>query len=215
MKPKTTIVTIPNLSDSAKLANWSKPGEPTVILKMTSIGNNQPFTYRAGDKTFMFRWSSPDAGHVLRVPLNLWMQDKAKLAHEMLAQKRIGHSIVVLFEMPKQPDLRISPPEMGAADTSDNDQNVVGLVEAPTAAPAVETPIPGVITSSESIPDAKAAPAIYDIAYDLTEAPKRIKELAALIGVPESGLREAIALPESRVEVTGPGWVRRKESQPA
>jgi len=143
-----------------------------------------------------------------------------------------------------------SPPEMGAADTTPA-QNVVGLSDEPTVAPAVEAfpatkvedwPVP---TTEQvavveppvlaSILDSDLAPtvedagsvllvrdvvkadatALCDLAFDLIEPPKRIKALAALLGVEEDALRVAIALPESKVELANAGWVRRKESTAA
>lgn len=93
-----------------------------------------------------------------------------------------------------------SPPEMGAADTIPA-QNVVGLSDEPTAAPAVE--------------DEVLLGPIASHAFSLVESPKRIKALAALLGVEESTLRNAIDSPGSQVELAAAGWVRRKESPTA
>lgn len=254
MKPNTTLVTIPALSDSTTLAKFQTPGDPVVIVKMTSVGNNQPYTHRAGDKSFIFRWATEQQGHILRVPLALWMQNKAKLAHELLDQRQSSRSLIVLFEMPAVETVVTEflaqsfskSPEMGAADTPPA-QNVVGLSEEPTAAPAVgewhqpkedtvykalcddggdseSTPDnhsvggvdlrSGITAATETAQDADAA-ALSDLAYDSCDTPKRIKALAALLGVEESALREAIDSSSSRVELAAAGWVRRKESQPA
>lgn len=259
MKPNTTLVTIPALSDSATLAKFQTSGDPVVIVKMTAVGNNQPYTHRAGDKSFIFRWASELQGHILRVPLALWMQNKAKLAHELLDQRQSSRSLVVLFEMPAPSEIKlceVSEPvdlrpgnvifsptssEMGAADTTPA-QNVVGLSDEPTAAPAVEQELRSTYLTEdeqdeadrryrESLPPVKEEPVlntkespttvhsteeiICQQAYELCDTPKRIKALSALLGIPEAGLRDAIDLPASRVELAAAGWVRRKESQPA
>lgn len=245
MKPNTTLITIPALSDSTVLAKWQTPGEPVVIVKMTVVGNNQPYTHRADDKSFIFRWSTDQQGHVLRVPLSLWMQNKAKLAHQLMDQRRATHALIVLFEMPAvaavftEPAESFTSPEMGAADTTPA-QNVVGLSEEPTAAPAEDwskvpsddpsrdgTPVDdegkdanedatatAEITqdAEDQIPEASLEQRIYEAVY---EKPKRLNELAASLGVMGDSLRNSIARPESRVELAAAGWVRRKESQPA
>ena len=59
------------------------------------------------------------------------------------------------------------------------------------------------------------AATLYDHAFSLVESPKRIKALAALLGVEESTLRNAIDSPGSQVELAAAGWVRRKESPTA
>lgn len=87
----------------------------------------------------------------------------------------------------------------GATDTANEGdvQNVVGLSQAsqPTVAPA-------------SITDDKLA----ELAFDNVEQPKRIKALAAILGVEEEALRAVIKSPNSKVELAQAGWVRRKES---
>jgi len=113
-----------------------------------------------------------------------------------------------------------SPPEMGAADTIPA-QNVVGLSDEPTAAPAVEWKQPEgdvvykVAVDEPTAEQAAESAALYDLAFDLVESPKRIKALAALLGVEESTLRNAIDSPGSQVELAAAGWVRRKESPTA
>ena len=109
---------------------------------------------------------------------------------------------------------------MGAADTTPA-QNVVGLSDEPTAAPAVEWKQPEgdvvykVAVDEPTAEQAAESAALYDLAFDLVESPKRIKALAALLGVEESTLRNAIDSPGSQVELAAAGWVRRKESPTA
>lgn len=116
------------------------------------------------------------------------------------------------------------PTEKGATDTASDALNVVGpgLAE-PTVAPASETFTPTaegtvyeikVDTPDTTLEDDKplVSDEIAGQAYDLVEQPKRIKALAALMGVDEAILREAITSPASKVELVNPGWVRRKEA---
>ena len=114
--------------------------------------------------------------------------------------------------------------QMGATDTDATLRNVVGPENAPTVAPAAETDSTsqGELDSSEphtlapagSIPAPDTISEPFDIAqaaYDLVESPKRIKALAALLGVEEPALRAAIDKPESKIELAQAGWVRRKD----
>ncbi|MDI1310742.1 hypothetical protein, partial [Prosthecobacter sp.] len=50
---------------------------------------------------------------------------------------------------------------------------------------------------------------LHEAAYDLVETPKRLKALAALLGVAEDALRAAIAHSDSKLELASAGWVRR------
>jgi len=101
-------------------------------------------------------------------------------------------------------------PQMGATDTSAEVRNVVGPDDVPTVAPASSP-------SNETTADDGSQHMVGDVhlfqaAYDLVESPKRLKALAALLGVEETPLREAIGCPMSKVELVTAGWVRRKES---
>ena len=124
------------------------------------------------------------------------------------------------------------PTEKGATDTASDALNVVGpgLAE-PTVAPASKTspaviiapaPLSGPgLTGNEPITDEAfranmslqtIEKPMHELAYDLVEQPKRIKALAALMGVDEAILRESTTSTASKVELVNPGWVRRKES---
>lgn len=138
---------------------------------------------------------------------------------------RIANAVSGTIEAPAT----ISLTEKGATDTTSNALNVVGpgLAE-PTVAPASDDPFmlpaegtvyeiavdaPAVeAPPSDAIPAVATAPTLDELAYDLVEQPKRIKALAALMGVDEAILRKAITCPASKVELVNPGWVRRKEA---
>lgn len=104
------------------------------------------------------------------------------------------------------------PTEKGATDTANEGdvQNVVGLSQAsqPTVAPALEETSEPQTQDAPSITDDKLA----ELAFDNVEQPKRIKALAAILGVEEEALRAVIKSPNSKVELAQAGWVRRKES---
>jgi hypothetical protein len=102
MKPTTpTTTTLPARSDSSTLAKYHRPGEPIVIVKFTGVGNPSPYDFRAKDnRSYIFRFESKLQGHTLRVPLNLWQQNNAKLAHDMLDERRLPHPMVITLEMP-------------------------------------------------------------------------------------------------------------------
>lgn len=132
------------------------------------------------------------------------------------------------------------PTEKGATDTANEGdvQNVVGLSQAspPTVALASEeiatdeqpapvaTDEPQEEAPADEPPPQEEAPAvntapltltsdtIAGLAFDNVEQPKRIKALAAILGVEEEVLRAAIESPGSKVELAKAGWVRRKES---
>ncbi len=130
--------------------------------------------------------------------------------------------------------------EMGATDTRTDTRNVVGPGAEPTVAPASpsakatedtsedgalngETDVIVQVAVADASPatvaatsvQAEAPPLIagrplHEAAYDLVEPPKRLKALAALLGVAEGELRAGIAHPDSRIELANAGWVRRK-----
>lgn len=248
MKPTATL---PNRVDSNILSRFRQGDEPMVIVKLIGVGNTSPYDFRdKGGRSYIFKWESTLSGHIVRIPLSVWMADgsqnsnKAKIAHDVMDQRHMSHSMVILLEMPaviakydgpavkeqEATPVNTSPTEMGATDTSEEVRNVVGPDEAPTVAPAVEPIEDKTCYASEderdeaerryreSLPEvaevqppaSKPEVNILDAAYALVEPPKRIKALAALIGVEESVLRDAIALPESKVELAAAGWVRRK-----
>jgi len=138
-----------------------------------------------------------------------------------------------------KPKMPLSDTEMGATDTSTDARNVVGPGAEPTVAPAFgsacgaltvaeptegrQTVVDGGLTETRNtvaldtvasvltaaVPLIGGRP-LHEAAYDLVEAPRRIKALAALLGVTEDELRAGIAQADSRVELAHAGWVKRK-----
>ncbi|MCX6851084.1 MAG: hypothetical protein NTY98_19415 [Verrucomicrobia bacterium] len=129
--------------------------------------------------------------------------------------------------------------EMGATDTSTDTRNVVGPGAEPTVAPASASACGAKAVADSSLtvkPSVKAQAAVADAstvsvaatsvqavvppliagrqlheaAYELVEPPKRLKALAALLGVAEDALRAGIGHADSRIELANAGWVRRK-----
>ena len=260
MKPPTSTAPtlLPARVDSAVLAKYRHPGEPLIIVKLVGVGNSAPYDFHdKGTRSFIFRYESQQEGHILRVPLHLWQENKARLAHDIMDQRRLPHALIVTLEQPALTSTAILPAdtEMGATDTRADARIVVGPGAVPTVAPtsgegraacpqaaAAETPehpdtpptltalrevdsgnrpgtaaattlpdstiTPGSVappaasplTTEATIQQADAPPLIagrplHEAAYDLVESPKRLKALAALLGVPEPDLRAAITHP--------------------
>lgn len=129
--------------------------------------------------------------------------------------------------------------EMGATDTSTDTRNVVGPGAEPTVAPALGSAC-GALTVADDcltekvgdkaqaavadaatvsvaatsvqavVPPLIAGRPLHEAAYELVEPPKRLKALAALLGVAEDSLRAGIGHADSRIELANAGWVRRK-----
>ena len=235
----TTVATLPGRVDSSMLAKFRRADEPLVVLKLVGVGNNAPYDFHdKGTRSYIFRFESQMEGHILRVPLHLWQAGKGRLAHELMEQRRMPHAMVVLLEPPSSPKpaTPLSDTEMGATDTSTDARNVVGPGAEPTVAPALgsaygamtvaeptegrqmmvddgltETPSTKgpVSVPTDTVPLIGGRP-LNEAAYDLVEAPRRIKALATLLGVTEDALRTGILQADSRVELAHAGWVKRK-----
>jgi hypothetical protein len=291
MKPPTSTAPtlLPARVDSAVLAKYRHPGEPLILVKLVGVGNSAPYDFHdKGTRSFIFRYESQQEGHILRVPLHLWQENKARLAHDIMDQRRLPHALIVTLDQPALTSTAILPAdtEMGATDTRADARIVVGPGAVPTVAPtsgegsgdrpqgdgraacpqaaAAETPEhpdtpptltaqrevdsgnrPGtaaaiiyttaatatILPASTSTTGGVAPPAespaltstlqadsppliagrpLHEAAYDLVESPKRLKALAALLGVSEPDLRAAITHPASRIELATAGWVRRR-----
>lgn len=219
----TTVATLPGRVDSSMLAKFRRADEPLVVLKLVGVGNNAPYDFHdKGTRSYIFRFESQMEGHILRVPLHLWQAGKGRLAHELMEQRRLPHAMVVLLEPPSSPKpaTLLSDTKMGATDTSTDARNVVGPGAEPTVAPAFalrasEGGLDGLTETRSTSASTEAVPMIggrplHEAAYDLVEAPRRIKALAALLGVTEEALRAGIAQADSRIELAHAGWVTRK-----
>lgn len=109
--------TLPLRVNTAILAAHFLPGEPTVVVKLVGVGNTAPFEMRGGGTTgrsFILEWNSRLDGHVVRIPLSLWMANEARMAHELMDHRRMAHAMVVTFEMPAQTPAVVIPGEKDA-----------------------------------------------------------------------------------------------------
>lgn len=230
----TTVLTLPGRVDSALLAKHRRADEPLIVVKLVGVGNTAPYDFHdKGTRSYIFRFESLLEGHILRVPLHLWQAGKGRLAHDLMDQRRLPHAMVVTLDPP--PAAKPTPlknlTEMGATDTRTDTRNVVGPGAEPTVAPSYALramegrPASGDLVASDEAASAVTVAAtgvqaeepvliggrpLHEAAYDLVEPPKRLKALAALLGVAEASLREAIEHPNSRLELANAGWVRRK-----
>ncbi len=206
------------------LAKFLHESEPVIVLKLVGVGNSAPYDFRdKGTRSYIFRFDSAQEGHLLRVPLHLWQENKARLAHDIMDQRHLAHAMIVTLEMPpsyaasKIPQTTTLAEQMGATDTSTDTRNVVGPGAEPTVAPASgsaggaeqKTSVAAVTVQAEE-PPLVGGRALHEAAYDLVDPPKRLKALAALLGVAEAPLRAAIGDSGSRVELATAGWVRRR-----
>lgn len=92
--------------NTAILAPYFQPGEPAVIVKLVGVGSTAPFEMRGGGtagRSFIMEWNTRLDGHVVRIPLSLWMANDARMAHELMDHRRMSHAMVVMFEMPTSP----------------------------------------------------------------------------------------------------------------
>jgi len=145
-----------------------------------------------------------------------------------IAASAAENSVVIPAEQAET----ITPPEMGAPATQEGAHIVVGLSDPPAGASAVEgkngTPeqVESLLAgqnqalldeeqaSNEALAAARAnIPKVLSLmerAYNAAESAIRVKPLAEKLDVSEEALREAIAHPESRLEIAAAGWVKRK-----
>lgn len=230
----TTVMTLPARVDSALLAKHRRANDPLVVVKLVGVGNNAPYDFHdKGTRSYIFRFDSALEGHILRVPLHLWQAGKGRLAHDLMEQRRLPHAMVVTLDAPTaaKPTPLTNLTEMGATDTSTDTRIVVGPGAEPTVAPAsaqekalkaeadvkAKAPVADASTVSVAatsvqavVPPLIAGRPLHEAAYELVEPPKRLKALAALLGVAEDALRAGIGHADSRIELANAGWVRRK-----
>jgi hypothetical protein len=222
MPTTNTVLTLPGRVDSALLAKHQRAGEPLIVIKLVGVGNTAPYDFRdKGTRSYIFRFDSQMEGHLLRIPLHLWQENKARLAHDIMDQRHLTHSMIVMLEQSPAPKPATSQshPETGATDTSTNALNVVGPGQEPTVAPTsagTAEQQPGADAADAAtaatyplLPDGRS---VHAAAHALAEPPKRLKALAALLGAPEEQLRTAISHPDSQVLLASSGWVRRRAS---
>lgn len=99
------------------------------------------------------------------------------------------------------------------AEPTEGRQTVVdsGLTEKRSANTADAPTVSVAATSVQAVePPLIGGRPLHEAAYELVEPPKRLKALAALLGVAEDALRAGIGHADSRIELANAGWVRRK-----
>ncbi|MBB5035487.1 hypothetical protein [Prosthecobacter vanneervenii] len=90
---------LPARVDSTLLAKHRRADEPLVVLKLVGVGNTAPYDFHdKGTRSYIFRHESAQEGHILRVPLHLWQADGARLAHDLMDQRRLPHAMVVFLD---------------------------------------------------------------------------------------------------------------------
>lgn len=226
--------------NTAILAPYFQPGEPAVIVKLVGVGSTAPFEMRGGGtagRSFIMEWNTRLDGHVVRIPLSLWMANDARMAHELMDHRRMSHAMVVMFEMPAKPvvaapgheaagspalstsaststSISISKPgeaKTGAAESSGDASIVVGRGTDPQPAAPTLAPAPTneTVTAGDAGPPMVGGRPLHEAAHEKLIKPQRVKALAAALKVTEATLREAAGAKEARIEIAGP-WVRRK-----
>lgn len=100
---------IPPLNNSKTLAKFGEPGAPVVALLILGVGSSSPFHLRdMKNRSFVADWNSSLGGHVIRIPLSLWQQNKNALAHDIMKSNRNLYKIP-LFEVPASVPAEGSP----------------------------------------------------------------------------------------------------------
>lgn len=90
---------LPARVDSTLLAKHRRADEPLVVLKLVGVGNIAPYDFHdKGTRSYIFRHESAQEGHILRVPLHLWQADGARMAHDLMDQRRLPHAMVVFLD---------------------------------------------------------------------------------------------------------------------
>ena len=182
---------LPRRVNQEILNRFAKPGEAMVILKVCHVGDISPFDLLDENGTsFIFRWDNKLGGHALRIPLSLWMDNNAALAHCLLDHRALPFPLVPLFEVP-------APVPASAPFEFESEEEKPSVIEMPVAVADEPTevctaPIPDQITNLAS------------------QKPIRVKELAEKLGITEDALKEELAKPESKAELGHAGWVKLK-----
>lgn len=214
-KPRRAASTVPTILpfrlDSSVLAKHRQGDEPMVVVKACGIGAIAPFELRdTGTRVLVMRWDSALGGHTLRVPLSVWMANKAKFAHELMDQRRLPHPLVVLIDtgVPVAPALDDDgkPVVLSRRPRRPRPPNGGDWPDAGLAGP------PGVTVDGppEQGPSGEA-PLITEIKRLIADGNKRAGDLAELLPADEDVVRDAINSKGSGLHVVG-GWVKLVEA---
>lgn len=202
MNPKLS-THLPSRVNSALFAKHLIPGEPVVVLVIEGLGFTGDYDHQTEGRAFVFRHDVKAGGHTLRIPMNLWMQNKAKLARDLMG-RRTRLPIITLVE------LSAVAPAVPQTHALENEGST----------PSPETTVP---PPPDATPESEPTwPIMYGemplheaVSGILKEAGNaiRIKAVAHQLSVSEDDIRTALADPASTVEIANAGWVRLKPQE--
>jgi hypothetical protein len=199
---------LPSRISSEILARYAKPGEPMVRLKASNIGDVSPYELSdENGRSFIFRWNVKAGAHELLIPVSIWMDNKAALAHALLDRRNPPVPLIPLFELPQSQDGQVvscQPHTLEIAGsnpapaTISNIAAVVAEIKEATSEPVEET---------QETPE---GPFLHDaIAAKVAEKAYRVGDLAEELGASEEEVRAAIAFEGSGLHIAGAGWVKK------
>lgn len=208
-------IRIPNLCDSARLAKLAQAGEPCVVLKAVAIGSTGEHEMLDKEgRVYRLKWSSQHGGHIIRIPISLWIQNKHKLAHDIMDQP-LHLPLIALFEgefqsqggaeaarlAHTQEDAGSSP---APATISLEDRKELVAKTQELAANVIEA----ATATEKPTEEPGEAPIITAIKALLASGNKRVGDLATELPADEEMVREAIASENSGLYIGAAGWVK-------
>jgi hypothetical protein len=204
---------LPSRVSSEILARYAKPGEPMVRLKASNIGDVSPYELSdENGRSFIFRWNVKSGGHELLIPVSIWMENKAALAHALLDRRNPPVPLIPLFELPQEQGGQTVSCQPHTLETA-------GSTPAPATIPDIAEVIAEIKeATSEPSPDKLTvntieeayAPFLHEaIAAKVAEKAYRVGDLAEELGASEDEVRAAIAFEGSGLHIAGAGWVKK------
>ncbi len=193
-----------------------------MIVKIDGMGFTGDYDHQVENRSFVFRFDVRLGGHILRVPYHLWMQDKARLAHDLMGRKFRWPMIVLIeftpLEAASAPAANTSPvideqqPATGDAGDEGNTEN-----SQPNGGERASSETTGNAPDDQPTENVQKAPLMYgemplhQAVSDLVkDGALRIKAVAHQLDKPEDDVRAAIEDPASLAEIAQGGWVRLK-----
>lgn len=203
---------LPRRVNQEILNRLGKDGEPVVILKVCHVGDISPFDLLDENGTsFIFKWDQKHGAHVLRIPLSIWMDNNAALAHCLLDHRNPPFPLVPLFEVPA-PVPAPAPFEFEATEDPPEQPPVDNAHVAPGCEKFDEL---AKIPTDEKTPPPDGAvvtPPLYEQISELAALGAiRLKDAAAKFEVGEATIKEALAHPDSLAQLGHAGWIKLKE----
>ena len=219
MNPKLS-TNLPSRVNSALFAKHLIPGEPVVVVKIEGLGFTGDYDHQLEGRAFVFRHDVKAGGHTLRIPAHLWMQNKAKLAHELMARRTRLPMIALIEYSPAAPLDATPPTSIPQTQGGEAATHQTHALENEGSTPSPETiapPLPEATPTTEpsgpimygEMPLHEAVSAVVKQA----DFAMRIKAIAHQLSVPEDEIRTALADPASTVEIANAGWVRLKPQE--